>query len=227
MAIILNIETTTKNCSICLAEDGLVLSLVELNEGQFSHAEKLHSFILDALKKAKKEMQDIDAVGVSKGPGSYTGLRIGVSAAKGICFALDIPLISISTLNSLARSITVKNDELIIPLLDARRMEVYSAVFNAKYEQIRDIEAEIIDKSSFRAYLQSKKVNFLGDGASKCEETIKNKNAIYFADFYPSAKEMAYLSYKKYISKKFEDIAYFEPYYLKDFVAGKPKNSLN
>ncbi len=210
-----------------MAQDGLALALVELNEGQFSHAEKLHTFILDALKKANKEMQDIDAVAVSKGPGSYTGLRIGVSAAKGICFALDIPLISISTLNSLARSITVKKDELIIPLLDARRMEVYSAVFNAKYEQIRAIEAEIIDKRSFEAYLHSKKVNFLGDGASKCEEIIKNKNAIYLADFYPSAKQMVHLSYKKYISKNFEDVAYFEPFYLKDFVAGKPKNILN
>jgi len=127
----------------------------------------------------------------------------------------------------LARSITVKNDELIIPLLDARRMEVYSAVFNSKYEQIRDVEAEIIDKRSFEVYLHSKKVNFLGDGASKCKETIKNKNAIFFDDYYPSAKEMAYLSYKKYISKKFEDVAYFEPYYLKDFIAGKPKKILN
>ncbi len=227
MAIILNIETATKNCSICLAKDDAILALVELNEGQFSHAEKLHSFILEALKKAGKEMHDIDAVAVSKGPGSYTGLRIGVSAAKGICFALDIPLISISTLNSLAQSITVKNDELIVPLLDARRMEVYSAVFNSNYEQIRDIKAEIIDKESFSAYLQSKKVNFLGDGAAKCKEIIKNKNAIFLTDYFPSAKEMTHLSYKKYDTKKFVDVAYFEPYYLKDFVAGKPKNSLN
>ena len=227
MAIILNIETATKNCSICLAQDDAILALVELNEGQFSHAEKLHSFILEALKKVGKEMKDIDAVAISKGPGSYTGLRIGVSAAKGICFALDIPLISISTLNSLARSITVKNDELIVPLLDARRMEVYSAVFNSNYEQIRDIKAEIIDEESFAAYLQSKKVNFLGDGAAKCKEIIKNKNAIFLTDYFPSAKEMTHISYKKYIAKKFVDVAYFEPYYLKDFVAGKPKNILN
>ena len=226
MAIILNLETATKNCSVSLSEKGKLLSLVELNEINFSHAEKLHSFILEVLKESGLMMKDLDAVAVSKGPGSYTGLRIGVSAAKGICFALDIPLISISTLNSLANAISVKKDEVIIPLLDAKRMEVYSAVFNSSYEQIRKTEAEIIDSNSFKTYFQSKKVYFLGDGAFKCKEVIKSENVVFVDNIFPSAKEMIKLSFEKFSNNDFEDLAYFEPYYLKDFIAGKPKRIL-
>ena len=226
MAIILNIETTTKNCSVCVSNDGEVLQLTELDEANFSHAEKLHSFILEVLKNADLSLKDIDAVAVSKGPGSYTGLRIGVSSAKGLCFALDVPLISISTLGSLARSINVKSDELIIPLLDARRMEVYSAVFDSNYSQIRETMAEIIEETSFENILQNNKVHFLGDGSSKCRSVIQSENAIFHEIQFPSAREMAMQSYDKYINKEFEDLAYFEPYYLKDFIAGKPKNKL-
>ena len=223
MAILLNIETATKNCSVCLSENENILALAELNEGQFSHAEKLHTFILEVLETAKKEMQDIDAIAVSKGPGSYTGLRIGVSAAKGLCFALDKPLISIPTLASLANTIAIKEEEFIIPLLDARRMEVYSAVFNNNLEQIRKTEAEIIEEGSFNEYLEKGKTYFLGDGAAKCKGIIKHKNAVFLDNYFPSAKEMAKLSFSEYQSNSFEDVAYFEPFYLKDFVAGIPK----
>jgi len=223
LAIILNIETATKNCSVCLSDNEKILSLVEFNEGQFSHAEKLHSFILDVLKQSKKSMQDIDAIAVSKGPGSYTGLRIGVSAAKGLCFALDKPLISISTLDSLSYIVEAKKGEFIVPLLDARRMEVYSAVYDDQNFQIREIRAEIIDENSFADYLNKGKVFMVGDGAAKCAEVIDHKNANYLKDVFPSAKEMAKLSAVKYQNNEFEDVAYFEPFYLKDFIAGIPK----
>ncbi len=223
MAIVLNIETATKNCSVCLSENKETLSLVEFNEGQFSHAEKLHSFILEVLKQSGKSMQDIDAIAVSKGPGSYTGLRIGVSAAKGLCFALDRPLISISTLESLSHIVEAKKGDFIVPLLDARRMEVYSSVYNDKYKQVREIQAEIIDEHSFSEYLNKGNVYLVGDGAAKCEEVIDHKNAIFLKDEFPSAKEMVKLSSSKYEKKEFEDVAYFEPFYLKDFVAGIPK----
>ena len=223
MAIILNIETATKNCSVSLSQKEEVLALIELNEGQFSHAEKLHTFILDVLKTSGKKMKDIDAVAVSKGPGSYTGLRIGVSAAKGLCFSLDKSLISIPTLTSLANAISVKEGEFIVPLIDARRMEVYSSVFDNKYKQICETKAEIIDKNSFLEFLEKGKVYFLGDGAAKCKEIIKHKNAIFLDEYFPSAKEMAKLSYAKYKKNDTEDVAYFEPFYLKDFVVGLPK----
>lgn len=223
MAIILNIETATKNCSVCLSENNKVLALFELNNGEYSHAEKLHTFILEVLEISGKKMQDIDAIAVSKGPGSYTGLRIGVSAAKGLCFALDKPLISIPTLTSLVNAISVNKNEIIISLLDARRMEVYSSVFDSNHQEIRATEAQIIDENSFADYLQNNKVYFLGDGAEKCKEIIKHKNATFLNDYFPSSKEMAKLSFKKYTNNDFEDVAYFEPYYLKDFVAGKPK----
>lgn len=223
MAIIINIETATKNCSVCLSDNEEILALVEFNEGQFSHAEKLHSFILDVLKQSKKNMQDIDAIAVSKGPGSFTGLRIGVSAAKGLCFALDKPLISISTLDSMSHIVDAKNGDFIVPLIDARRMEVYSAVYDDEYMQLREIKAEIIDENSFSDYLNKGKVFMLGDGAAKCKEVIDHKNAEFLKDVFPSAKEMAKLSSIKYQNKEFEDVAYFEPFYLKDFVAGIPK----
>ncbi len=223
MATILNIETATKNCSVSLAVDDEMLVLIELNEGQFSHAEKLHSIILEVLKKSLKEMDDIDAIAISSGPGSYTGLRIGVSAAKGLCFSLDKPLIAIPTLSSLANAIIVEKGDLIVPLLDARRMEVYSAVFNSERKQIRDTQAQIIDENSFSEYLEKGKVYFLGDGALKCKEFIHHDSAIFLEGYFPSAKEMVELSYKKFVNRDFEDIAYFEPYYLKDFIAIKPK----
>lgn len=223
MSIILNIETATKNCSVSVSDNGKVIALKELNEGKFSHAEKLHSFILDILKEARLTMQDLDAVAVSKGPGSYTGLRIGVSAAKGLCYSLDKPLISVPTLEILALQVPLKVNELSVPMLDARRMEVYSAIFDHHYKQVRETQAEIITEDSFEALLDKHIIYFVGDGTEKCKEVIKHKNARFLAESYPSAREMSVIADQKFQNKNFEDVAYFEPFYLKDFVAGKPK----
>ncbi|WP_422089647.1 tRNA (adenosine(37)-N6)-threonylcarbamoyltransferase complex dimerization subunit type 1 TsaB [Tenacibaculum ovolyticum] len=225
MALILNIETATKNCSVSLAENGEILVIRELNDGNYSHAEKLHPFIQEIIDEAKILLSDIDAVAVSKGPGSYTGLRIGVSAAKGVCFAVEKPLISIETLKSLAYSISVDKG-LIVPMLDARRMEVYSAVYDVNYEELREIKAEIIDENSFESELSNGKVYFLGDGAAKCKEVIIHENAIFIEDEFPSSKEMAMLSYAKYKKNDIEDVAYFEPFYLKDFIAIPEKKKI-
>ncbi|MCF6182891.1 tRNA (adenosine(37)-N6)-threonylcarbamoyltransferase complex dimerization subunit type 1 TsaB [Lutibacter sp.] len=217
MTYILNIETATKNCSVSIVKNGKTIALQELNDGNYSHAEKLHEFIKIVLEKAKINFENLKAVAVSKGPGSYTGLRIGVSTAKGICFALDIPLIATDTLQALAMTVTIENG-IKIPLLDARRMEVYSSVFTKKNEQIREVKAEIVTADSFLDYLKEKTVYFLGDGAAKCKEIITHKNAFFIENKFPSANEMASLSYSKFKNQEFEDVAYFEPFYLKDFL---------
>lgn len=222
MGLILNIETATKNCSVSLAKNGDILVLKELNNGNYSHAEKLHPIIQEILKESNITANQLDAVAVSKGPGSYTGLRIGVSAAKGLCFSIDKPLISIKTLESLANSITIDKG-IIVPMLDARRMEVYASVFNQDQKQVREIKAEIIDENSFKEFLKENTVYFLGDGAEKCKEVIKSKNAIFIDDKFPSAREMAKLSYNKYKKNDIEDVAYFEPFYLKDFLVTQQK----
>ena len=218
--LILNIETTTKNCSVSLAENGKLLALKELNEGSYSHAEHLHSFIDLVLKKANKTYTDLSAIAVSKGPGSYTGLRIGVSAAKGFSFSLDIPLISIDTLEGLAHCVSAK-EAVIIPILDARRMEVYQAVFKTNFDQIEKTKAQVVVENTYDSYLNSSKVFFVGDAVEKVETIITHINAIFVENTYPSAKEMVSLSYKKFQEGDFEDVAYFEPYYLKDFIAVK------
>jgi len=223
LSLILNIETATKNCSVSVSRDGTVIGIKELNDGNYSHGENLHVFIETVLKEAQASFSEIDAVAVSKGPGSYTGLRIGVSAAKGLCFSLEKPLISIGTLTALATSIKVDMGSYIIPLLDARRMEVYGAVFDHKYTQVVATAAHIIDETSFNDILEKGNVHFLGDGAEKCKEIIKHKNAIFLDGYFPSAKEMAQLSYTKFQQQDFEDVAYFEPFYLKDFLITKPK----
>lgn len=222
MALILNIETATKNCSVSIARQGEVLAIKELNDGNYSHAEKLHPFILEVIKDAQIAPDNLDAIAVSKGPGSYTGLRIGVSSAKGLCFAYDIPLISTNTLKALALSVKI-SEGYVVPMIDARRMEVYSAVFNKTHEQEREIKAEIIDTDSFSELLETDKVYFVGDGAQKCIEVIKHSNAIFEEVKYPSSAEMAKLSYEKYKKNQFEDVAYFEPFYLKDFVVTPEK----
>jgi len=218
LALLLNIETATKNCSVSLSENEEIIALKELNDGGYSHAENLHVFIDEVLKETQKTVQDLDAIAVSKGPGSFTGLRIGVSAAKGLSYTLEIPLLSVSTLASLAYAITVEKDAVIIPLLDARRMEVYSAVFDYTYKEIRTIKAEIIDEHSFLEFLEKGKVYFLGDGAEKCKTMIQHKNAIFLEGYFPSAKQMPALAYPKYKISNIEDVAYFEPFYLKDFL---------
>lgn len=225
MAYILNIETATKNCSVSIANNGETITLKELNSGEYSHAEKLHEFIEEVIRKSKIQLSDLKAVAVSKGPGSYTGLRIGVSAAKGLCFALDIPLISVDTLRTLALSVSI-TDGCVIPLLDARRMEVYSSVFDFENKKIREVKAEIITEDSFNNFLIKQKVYLVGDGVEKCKGIITSKNAIFIDDKLPSANEMAMLSYEKFEKNDIENVAYFEPFYLKDFVAIKSKKSL-
>lgn len=222
MAFILNIETSTKNCSVAVSKNGKIIALKELNDGNYSHAEKLHVFIDAVLEEANITMQQLNAVAISKGPGSFTGLRIGVSSAKGLCFALDIPLISIDTLKSLALQIVLE-EGYIIPMLDARRMEVYSAVFNNRDSQVRETEAQILDKTSFQNYLEKKHVFFIGDGVPKTKELISHPNAFFVDDKLPSANEMGMLAFEKFKQHDFENTAYFEPFYLKDFVAHKKK----
>ncbi len=216
MGYILNIETATKNCSVALAKNGVTILCKEMAEQGFSHAEKLHVFMEEIIKETEINFSDLSAVAVSQGPGSYTGLRIGVSAAKGLCYALDIPLISVDTLTVLASQLQIESG-IIIPMIDARRMEVYSAIFNAKIEMIREVQAEILDGSSFSDIEDA--VYFVGDTNEKAK-TILSKSNFNFVDtvFYPSAKEMSAISYKKFLDNSFEDVAYFEPYYLKDFM---------
>ena len=222
---ILNLETATKNCSVSLSKDGKLIALKEICEANFSHAEKLHDFIQDTLDDNKLKMEDLSAVAISKGPGSYTGLRIGVSSAKGLCFALDIPLISVLTLEALAHAVNVESGY-IIPLLDARRQEVYTAIFDANYNPIKETYNYILNKNSFSEYLDKEKVTFLGDGAKKTSEIINHENAIFLDDYFPSSKEMITISYNKFINKDFEDVAYFEPFYLKDFYVTVSKKNL-
>lgn len=222
MSLILNLETATTNCSVSVAKDGAVIALKEHNTPNYSHSEQLHVFIQEVLAEASVSISELDAIAVSKGPGSYTGLRIGVSAAKGLCFSLDKPLIAIATLQSMAYQIKDTNVDFIIPVLDARRMEVYSAVYNAELNQIRETEAELIDENSFEKYHSKGKVLLVGSGAKKCKEILQDK-VVYDTTIVPSARELAILSFEKFKAQNFEDIAYFEPYYLKDFVITSKK----
>ena len=216
MPYILNIETATKNCSVALAKEGKTIVYKEIAEEGYSHAERLHVFIEEIIKEAGITFQDLSAVAVSQGPGSYTGLRIGVSAAKGLCFALDIPLIAVDTLQVLASQATV-SDGLVIPMLDARRMEVYSAIFNSNFDKIRAVEAEIITEDSFLDFQET--LYFVGDCAEKCKAVLTKQNFVFLEEIkYPSAKEMSFLSFEKYKKNDTVDVAYFEPYYLKDFL---------
>ncbi len=218
--LILNIETATKNCAVSLSKNGHFVDQISYAGEGYSHAEKLHVFIDDILKQNNYSPADLSAIAVSKGPGSYTGLRIGVSAAKGLAYSLDIPLISVSTLESLAHQIKAE-DAFIIPILDARRMEVYSAVFDGTYQLIRDTKADLLDEKPFDSYLAKNKCVFVGDAVAKTKEVILHPNAVFSDIKYPSAKEMTLLSYKKFEQKDFEDVAYFEPFYLKDFIGTK------
>ncbi|NNL09854.1 MAG: tRNA (adenosine(37)-N6)-threonylcarbamoyltransferase complex dimerization subunit type 1 TsaB [Croceitalea sp.] len=225
MALILNIETATTNCSVSIGSEDKVIALVEENSAGYSHAEQLHVFIAEALKMASVSFNELNAIAVSMGPGSYTGLRIGVSAAKGLCFALDVPLIATATLECMARQVKVESGEILIPLLDARRMEVYAAVFDHNYKQIEPTKAKIIETTSFSEYSDYKTIHLLGNGAEKCEPVLIDKKFKYHNQVIPSAKEMVPLSYTKLKASRFEDLAYFEPFYLKDFVLQTKKKS--
>ena len=221
---ILSIETATKNCSVALGQNEKVIEVMEYAGEGYSHAEKLHLFIKNILEKNRLKVQDLSAVAVSQGPGSYTGLRIGVSAAKGLAYAAGIPLIAVSTLSALAHK--VKTDQAyIIPVLDARRLEVYSAVFDAGYQQIRPIKADLLDEKPFDEYLKNKTCVFVGDAVEKTQNLIQHENALFLPIKYPSAKELHDLAYTKFLKQDFENLAYFEPFYLKDFIATRKKNA--
>lgn len=216
MALILNIETATKNCSVALSKDGKTLAIREIAEQNFSHAEKLHVFIEELLLETNVALKEVKAIAVSQGPGSYTGLRIGVSAAKGLCYVLSIPLIAVDTLEILARKIQISSG-IILPMIDARRLEVYCAFFDSNYAKIRETKAEIIDENSFQE--ETEIIHLIGDGAIKFKEILTDKKFKYYPEIqFPSAAEMSLISFQKFKNNQFEDVAYFEPFYLKDFV---------
>ena len=219
MCHILNIETSSTNCSVSLSKNGKLISIKEENDEKYSHSTKLHLFIKDVLEESNINVNELSAVSVSKGPGSYTGLRIGVAAAKGLCFSLDIPLISISTLLILAKQVKIDSGY-ILPVLDSRSNEVYSAVYDHKFNLIESDSPVTLKKDSFKKYLKNNKVNLVGSGQNKCKDIITNsKNLIFFdTNTYPSSKEMCLLSFQKYQNADFENLAYFEPAYLKNFI---------
>ncbi len=232
MGKILNIETSTQVCSVALSVDGKTVALQESNT-KSSHAQQITIFAEQLMYKTGFNFQDLDAIAVSKGPGSYTGLRIGVSTAKGFCYSLDKPLISVGTLKSLAKGILLKltseggnpDDFLFCPMVDARRMEVYTAVYDSRLHEVRKVMAEVIDENSFADFFkQGKSLIFIGDGAAKCKELLTkvSSNAIFREELLASATYMAPLAEEKLKARVFEDTAYFEPFYLKDFVAGIP-----
>lgn len=218
---ILNIETATKNCSVTLAKNGQTIALREIAEEGYSHAEKLHVFIEEIINESRITFQDLNAIAVSQGPGSYTGLRIGVSSAKGLCYALNIPLIAIDTLQSLAAQVQI-TEGTIIPMIDARRMEVFSAEYDQNLNSIKAVSAEIITEESYQT--NEKQMHFLGDGAPKCKEFMHKSNFVFHDEIiYPSAKQMSLLSFEHYKNKNTVDVAYFEPLYVKDFMITKKK----
>jgi tRNA threonylcarbamoyladenosine biosynthesis protein TsaB len=225
MALILNIETSTTVCSVALAINGNP-SIIRATHDANSHAEMLTVLIDEILKTAGIQVSGLDAVAVSQGPGSYTGLRIGVSTAKGLCFSADIPLIAVDTLQAMAHGAKRHHPAYnrLCPMIDARRMEVYCAVYDEDVNTIHETKAMIIDGDSFSELLDTHTVLFFGDGAGKCKSVLaENPNAHFLDDFHPSATFMSPLSYRKFLSGEFANLAYFEPYYLKDFLAGKPR----
>lgn len=219
MDLILNLETSTKNCSVSLFNgDHKVLEKSVLSE-QYSHSENLTIFIQEVISRSNFTISDLAAVSVSKGPGSYTGLRVAVAVAKGLCYTLDIPLISISNLEALSYKVIkdFPNYDLYCPMIDARRMEVFSAIFDRDNKLCREIKSEIITSNSFKKELKNKML-FFGNGSEKCKSVITSENAFFLEEIYPSSSNMGILSFNKFKNKKFEDIAYFEPLYLKDFI---------
>lgn len=228
---VLLIETATDSCSVALSKNSEIISEKFINEPK-AHASVIGGYVTDILAENSIAMADCSAVAVSKGPGSYTGLRVGVSIAKGLCYGAGKPLISVCTLATIAQMAldnnlyTRKGDFTIIPMIDARRMEVYTANFNSKGEQLTPVEAKILDENSYAAELAAGPVLFTGNGAEKFKELVGNNPNAYFAPQAPHATGMRVIAYAKLEAGEFEDNAYFEPFYLKDFVAGKPKKLL-
>lgn len=202
-----------------LAKDGKTILTKEIAEQGYSHAEKLHVFMEEILSETGISARDLKAIAVSKGPGSYTGLRIGVSSAKGLCYALGIPLISVSTLQVLAKQVVIENG-FIVPMIDARRMEVYSAIFDKNHQNIKEVQAEVLTDNSYAEF--DEPIYFIGDCQEKCQSVLTKPNFIFLPEIvFPSSKEISQLSFEKFTNNDFEDVAYFEPFYLKDFLMSK------
>ena len=230
MSCILHIETSTSVCSVALSEDGQNIFRKEDFKGP-SHAVSLGVFVDEAMSFAESHAMPINTVAVSCGPGSYTGLRIGVSMAKGICYGLNVPLIGLPTLEILCVPVLLYHDELpdnalLCPMIDARRMEVYAAIYDRSLRPVRNINADIVDENSYKEFLDKQPVYFFGNGADKCKEKLKHPNACFIDNIQPLASMMFPLAEKAMAKEQFEDGAYFEPFYLKEFVAGKPKKML-
>lgn len=216
--LILSVDTSTKVCSVAIHESGLLLANTERFE-ENSHAERLALLIKEACNIAKLKLEQLDAFALAKGPGSYTGLRIGSSSLKGLCFALDKPLITLSTLRIMAEGMfqMVDDDTLVCPMIDARRMEVYTAVYDSNGNAVLPEQAMIVDENSFSTLFAQHKILFAGNGSEKCKTIFTNKNALFVSDYHPFAKNMGELAFQSYKEKKFADVAYFEPEYLKEF----------
>ena len=230
MSCILHIETSTDVCSVALSQDGAVLDYHEDASGP-NHAVACGVFVQQALSFAESHAIPLDAVSVSKGPGSYTGLRIGVSTAKGVCYGRGVPLVAISTLQLLCVPVLLYHDELpddalLVPMIDARRMEVYAAVYDRALREVRPIQADVVEADTYLPYLERGPVCFFGNGAGKCRQVITHPNARFIEDIQPLARHMLPLAERAVMQERFEDVAYFEPYYLKEFVAIKSKNLL-
>ena len=224
MALILHIETATEVCSVAVSNNKELLAIKETVGGN-SHSANLTTFIEEVIKQAGITLQQLDAVAVSKGPGSYTGLRIGISTAKGLCYGLDIPMIAVDTLKAMAWGASNGNDAdvLYCPMIDARRMEVYAGVYDKNNTTLREVKADIVDDTIYKEYLDNNIVMFFGNGAEKCRELLStHSNAKFMDNNFASAPKMISLAADKYEQKQFEDVAYFEPFYLKDFIAAKP-----
>ncbi|MCF2220810.1 tRNA (adenosine(37)-N6)-threonylcarbamoyltransferase complex dimerization subunit type 1 TsaB [Chryseobacterium sp. PS-8] len=221
---ILYLETSSKNCSVAISDNEKLLCVTEEVSENYKQSESLHTFVEWALEGAGISMKEIEAVCLGKGPGSYTGLRIGAASAKGFCYGLKIPLIAVNSMESMIEPFLDQNYDLIIPLVDARRMEVYTAVYDGKTgKEISATEAKILDETSFEEF-KDKKILFAGDGAKKAKEILQLPNAVFDETVYPSAKYLIKKALEKIDQKEFEDIAYFEPFYLKDFHGVKKKN---
>lgn len=229
MSCILNIETSTYVCSVSVSQDGACIFSQEDHEGP-NHAVKLGTFVDEALSFADSHAIPLDAVAVSCGPGSYTGLRIGASMAKGICFGQDLKLIAVPTLELMAVPVLLREEveegALLCPMIDARRMEVYSAVYDRALHEVRGIQADVVDAETYREYLDRGPVYFFGNGAEKCMEVINHPNARLIKGVEPLAKWMFPIAERRIAQEKYEDVAYFVPFYLKDFVAHQPKKLL-
>lgn len=224
MALILSLETSTRICSVALHANTQLITSAEIHVEQ-AHATRLASLIKDISRFAGIEITELSAVAVSSGPGSYTGLRIGVSTAKGLCFALGIPLISVNTLKLMAfqMSTNVDQDTLLCPMIDARRMEVYCLITDVHLKEIQPIQAKVIDTFSFKDLLQNKKIAFFGDGAPKCKSTITDAQASFIDNIYPQALALGAMASEKFDKREFEDIVNYEPVYLKEFLVKAPK----